>query len=469
MSVAIHWFRRDLRLSDNTGFTAATSGHDEVVPVYILSDWQREHPWTGAVRQDFICKSLASLASGLEAIGGRLIIRQGRDQCAVLEELVRETGADAICYNRDPDPYGRAMEERIAAMAEGLGVAVHACKDHALHERAEVLNGSGEPFKIFGPYLRRWQLLEKKKPAPRITRIAVPAKVRSLPLPTLATWGVTHSAVLVEAGETAAQGRAHRFLGEPVGLYSTQRNLPASDGSSRLSQDLRWGLLSVRELYWRCQERSEHASPAEREHVTKFIGELAWREFAMQVLYHYPEILDVEYLPQFRKLPWRPTGEAHAAWLAGQTGFPIVDAGMRQLLATGFMHNRVRMVVAMFLCKDLHHSWRVGESAFMHHLVDGEIASNNVGWQWCASVGTDAQPYFRIQNPWSQTARHDPSGTYIKRWVPELRNVSPALLARVPRAGESVAAGYARPIVDHAEEREAALRFYKDGRVSRVV
>jgi deoxyribodipyrimidine photo-lyase len=196
--------------------------------------------------------------------------------------------------------------------------------------------------------------------------------------------------------------------------------------------------------------------------VDIFLNELAWREFAFQVLWHFPEVLEREFLPQFRQLEWSAPGARFNAWQEGRTGFPIVDAGMRQLTSTGFVHNRVRMIVAMFLCKDLHHSWKLGESFFMQHLVDGEIANNNTGWQWCASVGTDAQPYFRIQNPWSQTARFDPDGEYIKRWVPELRDVPARKFCSPPKEGERLARGYPLPVVDHAVEREVTLQRYRE-------
>ncbi len=465
MSVAIHWFRRDLRLSDNTALNAAAR-YDQVVPVYIVSEWKESHHWCGAPRQEFLCGSLASLARNLEHKGGRLIVRQGRAE-QVLEKLVRESGAEAITFNRDPDPFGRAMEQKIAVMAERLGVKVISCQDVAMHERDAVLTGSGTPFRVFTPYARAWIKLEKTPPAKALGKISVPTKISSDDLPTLATWDLRSDAKIVEPGEAAARRRLGRFLDGPILEYSNFRDIPSVDGTSRLGQDLRYGTLSIREVYARCQEvAAQH--PAKRRSVETYVNELIWREFYMQVLWFHPGVLDHEMQEEYRDLKWRdywrpeekPGGAAFQRWCRGETGFPIIDAGMRQLNETGFMHNRVRMIVAMFLTKDLHIWWMHGESWFMRRLVDGEIASNNGGWQWSASTGTDAAPYFRIQNPWSQSKRFDPDGDYIKYWVPELRDV-PARKLHEPPAGLPLVKGYPLTMVDHAKEREAALDMFR--------
>ena len=466
MGTAIHWFRRDLRIADNTALNAAAAAHDRIVPVYIVSEWKGAQHWCGAPRQEFLCGCLRSLAKNIEAKGGRLIVRQGSAD-AVLETLVSETGADAIYFNRDPDPHGRAMEEKIATMAARLGVAVHAMKDHALHERDEVLTAAGTPFRVFTPYARAWQRLDKTPPGRTLARLSTPPHIASLPLPTLATWGLTSDAAVVEPGEAAARKRLGRFLDGAIFDYSALRDMPAVGNTSRLSQDLRHGLLSIREIHSRCTEIAARATATQRASLGVWVNELIWREFYMQVLWHSPGVLEHEFQEETRCLDWRDHwrpderagGDAFLRWCAGQTGFPIVDAGMRQLDATGFMHNRVRMIVAMFLTKDLHVWWMHGESWFMRRLVDGEIASNNGGWQWSASTGTDAAPYFRIQNPWSQTKRFDPDGDYIRRWVPELRDVPAAKLCAP--AASALAKGYPPPIVDHTAERDVALEMFR--------
>jgi len=468
MSTAIHWFRRDLRITDNTALTAAVAAHDHVVPVYIVSEWKTEHHWCGAPRQAFLCGCLDSLAKNLEAKGGRLIIRQGRAD-EVLEKLVKQTEAEAIYFNRDPDPFGRAMEERLAKAARNLGIHLRSYKDIALHERDEVLTGSGSPFKVFTPYAKAWLKLDKPEPTRAISKFSTPPHIASDPLPTLHTWKLKGEGAILEAGEAAARKRLGRLLDGPIFHYQVRRDLPAEEGTSRLSQDLRHGTLSVREVYAKCARAAEKVPAAHQRNIGIFINELIWREFYMQVLWHWPEVLDHEFHEDCRHLKWRDhwrpekkdAGQDFQRWCRGETGFPIVDAGMRQLAATGFMHNRVRMIVAMFLTKDLHVWWMHGESWFMRHLVDGEIASNSGGWQWSASTGTDAAPYFRIQNPWSQSKRFDPEGAYIKRWVPELRDVPAAQLGAPPEDGEGLVKDYPPPMVDHARERDVALEMFR--------
>ncbi len=461
MPIAIHWFRRDLRLTDNTALNAAVAAHEQVVPVYILSTWKGQHRWTGVPRQQFLVECLASLASGLKAAGSDLLIRQG-DAVAELEALVRETGAAAIYANRDPDPFGRALETRLFQAAKRLGVELHLFKDAALHERNEVLTGSQTPFRVFTPFSRAWAKLGKPLPGNTVTRLRPPAKLRSLPLPTLATWGLQPDGTqILDAGEKAAHGRLERFVENAVFRYVEKRDLPALEGTSRLSQDLRFGLLSIRKIYSRLQERSQGLNETQARSLQVYITELCWREFYFQVLWHKPEVLELEYSEDYRGMPWKEDPAAFDRWCAGQTGFPIVDAGMRQLRQTGFMHNRVRMITAMFLTKDMHLDWRLGEQWFMQRLLDGEIASNNGGWQWSSGTGTDAAPYFRIQNPWTQGLRFDSAGNYIRHWVPELKAVPAQRLHQPPAPGLRLVPEYPLPMLDHAQERDTSLRTYK--------
>ncbi len=473
MTTAIHWFRRDLRLTDNTALAAAAKS-EAVVPVYVVSDWRKDHHWCGGHRQAFLCGCLRSLQRNLESKGGRLLVRRGPAVRALLR-LAREAGATEIHTNRDPDPYGRAVEAELAREAERHGIRVILHQDHAWHERDELLTGDGKPYRVFTPYARAWMKLPKAEPARALRRFRVPENLDAGELPTLAHWGLPSAEPAMEPGEAAARRRLARFLDGPVLAYGERRDLPGEEGTSRLSQDLRWGLLSIREIYARQREAAAAAkSAAQKRSVAVWLNEWIWREFYMQVLWHAPDVLEQEYQPETRGLAWRAhwrpeeegawdedrgAREDFERWCAGMTGFPIVDAGMRQLAATGFMHNRVRMIAAMFLTKDLHLWWMHGESWFMQHLVDGEIASNNGGWQWSASTGTDAAPYFRIQNPWTQSKRFDPEGAYIKKWLPELRDVAAARL-HVPSPAPLVK-GYPVPMVDHAEARERALGMFR--------
>jgi deoxyribodipyrimidine photo-lyase len=459
MGRVIHWFRRDLRISDNTALWHAVRDGDEVIPVYILSTWKGHHRWTGPNRQAFLCGCLESLAKNLEAIGGRLILRAG-NPVEELAKLAQETRAEAIFFNRDVDPYSVELQEQLAKDCQKLQVKLFGYKDITMFEPDEILNKEGRPFRVFTPYAKVWHLQEKPSLLPKIRVLRTPTSFSSLPLPTLDFWALTSGATIVETGERAALKRLANFLKGAMTNYREKRNLPAQQSTSRLSQDLRFGTLSPRQVYFSCLEAGAKASATIRRSIQKYLNEIAWREFYMQILAHFPSVLDRDFSDQFSALRWDDNPSAFQSWCDGCTGFPIVDAGMRELNATGFMHNRVRMITAMFLTKDLHIHWMKGEQYFMQKLVDGDIAANNGGWQWCAGTGADAAPYFRIQNPWIQTKSYDPSGEYIKRWVPELRDVEPKRFTEP--ATNPLAKEYPLPIVDHATERlETLKRFGK--------
>lgn len=460
--ISIHWFRRDLRLTDNTALHHAAADSEQVIPLYILSDWKNQHDWTGPARQEYLCGNLASLSGNLENIGSALIIRCG-DPEKILPQVIQESGATAVYTNQDPDPYGKAKEKRLEKVLSGLGVEFHLFKDCVMHGAEEILNGSGDPYRVFTPYSKNWLNQPKAAPLPRVKSLGEASPLKSLKLPTLAHWGLQTAGVrLPDSGERAARERLKSFVtGDRLKHYAEKRDTPAGAHTSQLSADLRFGLISIRELYHRCQTvAKEHPSAANS--VQVYIKELAWREFYMAVLHHWPDVLEHEFNADFRKIAWESEEALLKAWQQGRTGFPIVDAGMRQLLATGWMHNRLRMITAMFLTKDLHCHWRLGESFFMQHLIDGEIASNNGGWQWSAGTGADAAPYFRIQNPWLQSKRHDPDGAYIKTWIPELKHVPSAKLHDHPE--RPLAPDYPMPIVDHATARDITLKMFKQAK-----
>jgi deoxyribodipyrimidine photo-lyase len=460
MKTAIHWFRRDLRITDNTALAAAATAAEVVVPVYVASTWKGPHRWTGAPRQTFLCGSLASLDGNLRALGSRLIVREG-NAVEALVRLARDTKADVVFTNRDPAPFGCAQEKLLAAALTADGRELRTFKDAAVHERDEVKTGDGGSFRVFTPYSRAWAKLDKPAPGPRLKKLRTPDAVASEPLPETARWGLGVFSGGVEPGEKAARTRLKAFLAGPVFRYGGRRDLMAEDGTSGLSQDLRHGLLSPREIYQRAREAAESGDADGRNSVWKFISELVWREFYFQILWHYPEVLAHEFNPKYRGMAWDTDAEKYAAWCEGRTGFPIVDAAMRQLNATGTMHNRARMITAMFLTKDLHLDWRMGEQYFMQRLLDGEIASNNGGWQWSAGTGADAAPYFRIQNPWTQSARFDADGAYVKRWVPELAGLPAQMFFTPPADDRPLAPGYPLPMVDHGTERDETLRRFK--------
>jgi deoxyribodipyrimidine photo-lyase len=457
----LFWFRRDLRLTDNTGlFRAAQAG--PVIPVYLLSAWHGEAHWTGPKRQHFLCESLRSLAANLAAQGSALLFRSG-EAVAALEALIVETGATGLFFNAAADPAGRLIDLKVKALCARLGLRCESSLDHVLHGPEDVLTGEGRPYRVFTPFAKNWSGLPKPNPVPRATSWAPVGTLQSLPVPTVAHWGLALApdVTLLPGGERAARDRMKAFIrqGRLQG-YAQHRDTPEGETTSGLSQDLRFGLISIRELYHSVQQ-------AGGESAQKFLSELAWREFYAAILFHWPEVLEHEFSPDWRGLSWPGTEEAFTAWCTGRTGYPLVDAGLRQLLATGLMHNRVRMIVAMFLTKDLHCDWRWGEQFFCQQLIDAEIASNNGGWQWSAGTGADAAPYFRIQNPWLQTQRYDPEGRYIKRWLPELNDIPAGQFSAPPRDGRPLAPGYPRPLVDHATERAVTLSLFAQHKARR--
>ena len=457
----IHWFRRDLRIADNTALCRAAKPGLPVIPVYILSDWRGIHSWTGPNRQHFLCGALASLAKNLETLEGRLIIRQGK-ATDELRKLIKESRAVAVHFNADPDPFGKSMENAVRELCWELGVKCHAHADAVLHSPDEVLTQSALPYRVYTPYSRNWLERPKAPPLTKPPALRTPAGIKSLPLPTVAVWGLEIPTTrIIQPGERAARERVRLAIAGKIQNYATNRDFPAASGTSRISQDLRLGLVSIRTVFAELMIARAGAAVAASAGIDVFIKELAWREFYFAILHHFPNVLDEEFNADWRGLPWGEPDERFEAWKEGKTGFPLVDAGMRELKATGFMHNRLRMITAMFLTKDLHIDWKQGESWFMQNLVDGEIASNNGGWQWSAGTGADAAPYFRIQNPWSQSARYDPDGNYIRKWVPELAKTHASRFLEAPKDGRPIAPDYPLPCVDHKAERERTLAIFK--------
>jgi deoxyribodipyrimidine photo-lyase len=456
----IIWYQRDLRIADHLGLASASQLCDAVLPVYILSKWNQHHNWTGSKRQQFLCDCLASLSAGLRELGGRLIIRSGSALDAI-RTLIIESRAEILFLQKALDPHGRKVEADITTMCAAMGVKVHSFQDVCLLDPDEVLTAENKPYRVYTPFSKNWLAREKSKPVPTIASLRTPPDIASEDLPTLATWGLSfENRLQIAAGENASQHRFEIALQERIRQYHDFRDIPAVTGTSRISQDLRFGLISLRSIAVRLSDAMKNASPAEKTGIHTFLKELAWRDFYFAILSHFPEVLHEEFAPQWRGLPWDEPDEKLLAWQSGTTGFPIVDAGMRELLATGFMHNRVRMITSMFFTKDLHYDWRIGESWFMQHLLDGEIASNNGGWQWSAGTGADAAPYFRIQNPWTQTARYDPDGIYIKRWIPELAKVD-ARSFYSPPSNRPLAPDYPLPILNHDTERLRCLEIFK--------
>jgi deoxyribodipyrimidine photo-lyase len=463
--VVIHWFRRDLRLADNLALHAATASRARVLPVFIFDPAILESMNVGAPRVAFMLNALVSLDESLRRYGSQLVIRHGRP-LEVLPGLVREFGAHAVYFNRDYTPFARRRDE---AVTRALDVPVHGFDDAVLRAPGTVMKNDGDPYVVYTPFKNQWRAL----PAP-----ARPVQVadRFLPftdearLPDLAVLGVGPTIPVPDASESIALRRLEAFVDGPIYHYNDTRNRlvidPFADdpptGTSYLSSFVRFGLLSPRQVYWAAQEALDHAPPGEgpRKSVVTWVDELIWREFYIHVLYHFPYVLRGNFRPEYDKLVWRDAPDELNAWKEGRTGFPVVDAAMRQLTQIGWMPNRARMIVASFLTKDLLTNWREGEQFFMQWLIDGDPAANNGGWQWAAGTGTDAQPYFRIFNPVSQSQKFDPEGAYIRHWVPELRDV-PARFIYTPWEMDEPPAGYPAPLVDHALARAQTIQAHK--------
>lgn len=444
MRTALHWFRCDLRLCDNTALQAAVSESDAVIPFFIFDPAILKSPDIGAPITAFMLECLASLEKNIAAAGGRLIFRQGEVE-AEIRRVILATQAGALYFNRDYEPGARKRDAAVEKMARAMGLEVHTFKDGVIHEPDEVLKPDGKSYGMFTPYSRTWRAQAKPKMLPSVKfkqpqGLMEPAGV---PLPRLKELGFATELSLPPAGERAARDRLKQFATGDLLSYANQRDYPALGATSRLSPHLRMGTLSPRTV-WAVAEKAAHDHPASRKQADVFINELIWRDFYRQILWHFPHVADSCFKPQYNDLAWENDPRLFAAWCEGRTGFPLVDAGMRQLNATGWMHNRVRMIVAMFLTKDLLISWQWGERYFMQKLLDADLASNNGGWQWSASTGTDAQPYFRIFNPMAQAEKFDPEGKYIRHYVPEADTLA-----------------YPAPIVDHARQRVKALALFK--------
>jgi deoxyribodipyrimidine photo-lyase len=442
MKIALHWFRRDLRLSDNTALWHAAQDSDLIYPLFIFDPKIFAAPDLGAARVHFLLESLQALQKNLEVHQSQLTIRQG-DVLEELEKVVLETQATAIYWNRDYEPYARERDSLVSRKMESLGLQVHTYKDGVILEPSEVCKADGTTYVVFTPYSKLWRTKAEVKVLglPRFKK--VPADLPSLPMPTLGQLGFSHTMTLPPGGERAGIERLRGFIADSLLRYGSQRNFPIQDGTSRISADLRFGTLSPRQVLAAAQQTIRE-TPAARAEVDVFISELIWREFYRQILWHYPQVASSCFKPKYNDLKWENNERLFTAWCEGRTGFPIVDAAMRQLNQTGWMHNRLRMIVSSFLTKDLLVSWQWGERYFMQKLVDGDLASNNGGWQWSASTGTDAQPYFRIFNPIAQAEKFDPQGRFIERYVPEANTLS-----------------YPPPIIDHGQQRLKALQLFK--------
>jgi deoxyribodipyrimidine photo-lyase len=477
----ILWFRRDIRLADHPALVAAAAAAKErgapLLPIFIWEPGLIAGPRASANRTWFLRESLLELGASLRAIGSDLVELQG-PAASSLPRLIGElraagsTGEIDLFMTRDHTPFARKRDRAVADLLAPLDVQVHAKRGLVVVEPEELLTGGGTPYGVYTPYFRRW-LEQVDASAP------LPAPKKLPPLPTPAPTSTVDQALLdahaaptaqigelPKPGERAARAHADAWRRSVVEYADRRNTLADSAGTSRLSAALHVGLLSPRELVAR-QLPLPSVKEGERSGERLWVSQVAWRDFYTQVLWHAPHAARSAWRPSYDAIKWSSNATLLEAWKSGTTGYPVVDAGMRQLAATGFMHNRARMITASFLTKDLLIDWREGEAHFLRHLVDGDIAANNGGWQWCAGSGTDAQPYFRIFNPVTQAGNFDPDGEYVRRWVPELAALkTPAIHApwahpkALDAAGIKLGVHYPEPIVDHAEARQRTLAAY---------
>jgi len=462
------WFRRDLRLADNEALArAAVRG--PIVPAFILDERSApaNRPLGGAARW-WLHHSLGALRRSL----GGLVLGRG-DPRVLLPQWVKHYGATAVYWNRCYEPFAVTLDTELKAALRGLGVEVQSFTGSLLHEPRQITTLDGGPFKVYTPFWRTClkSTVDEPQPAPQFALTQRPMLGERLEdwelLPTQPDWAAPFFQYWTP-GEVGANERLRRFLHQGLRGYATLRDRLDCPNVSRLSPHLHWGELSPRQV-WATVGSRVQLEPDLGADAVKFLAELGWREFAYHLLFHFPDLPQQNWKREFDDYPWRSHPKLMRAWQRGQTGYPLVDAGLRELWATGYLHNRVRMVVASFLVKHLQIDWREGERWFWHTLLDADLASNVAGWQWVAGSGADAAPYFRIFNPIEQGRKYDPEGRYVRRWCPELTRLSNQYLhapfeapaAALTAAGVALDKTYPNPIVDHATARRNALQSYE--------
>ena len=468
----IYWFRQDLRTHDLPGLAAAAATGRPLLACYILDDKTPGDWRLGGASRWWLHHSLQSMDEALRKLGGRLILRSG-ETGAVLDTLIAESGADSVYCSQHFEPWAIDLEQRLHADFEKRDLTIKRFPGLLLFQPGTVLNQSGLPFKVYTPFWRACRAGDAPPlPRPCPTDIAWHTDCDSESLdawalrPTQPDWAAGWSD-LWQPGEAGASRRLKAFLDGPILDYSEGRDHPALDCTSRLSPHLRFGEISPREI-WQQTELWKSRQPQHGAAADKFLSELGWREFSYHLLYHFRTIPEKPFKEQFEPFPWLGRKQALKSWQRGHTGYPIVDAGMRELWQTGYMHNRVRMVVASFLTKHLLTHWRAGEDWFWDTLLDADLANNACSWQWVAGSGADAAPYFRIFNPVTQGEKFDKGGDYVRRWVPEIAKLPDKYLHHpweapgdvLEECGITLGDTYPEPIVDHKAAREAALAAY---------
>jgi deoxyribodipyrimidine photo-lyase len=464
------WFREDLRLSDHSALHAAAKTGTPVICLYVLDEESQPRPLGGATRW-WLAQSLRSLQASLQATGSQLVLRKG-DTANVITQIARDAETSVVYWNDIAQAPHRAAADRVKTALDGIGIASQSFAGDLLVAPEYIRNKENRGLRVFTPFWRRVQALgDPPSPLPAPRKVIAGPRLASDALenwqlePTRPDWAGGLRATW-KPGEKTAQQRLRSFLANVAG-YSSERDRPDRDGTSRLSPHLRFGEISPRQV-WHAARFAAAEHPRLASDIDKFLSELGWREFCRHLLYDVPDLAERNLQSSFDAFPWKRDAKALRAWQRGQTGYPIVDAGMRELWHTGVMHNRVRMVVASFLVKHLLIDWRDGEKWFWDTLVDADAGSNPANWQWVAGSGADAAPYFRVFNPILQGEKFDPDGEYVRRWVPELARLPDKMIHQpweatpleLASVGVELGKTYPHPIVDHKAGRERALQAY---------
>ena len=465
MTSALVWFRQDLRLNDNSAFIAACTQHQFVIPIYILDV---ETTALGEAQAWWLHYSLAALSKSLNQLGLKLILLKKGTPLEIILKLAKDVSADSVYWNRCYEPTAISRDKKIKAALLERGIEVHSSNGSLLNEPWTIKNKTGGFFKVFTPYWKHCRQLLPIHPAmslanrPKAIDIKSDALEEWKLLPTI-DWAKQFPDYWTP-GEEGAQNKLDEFIKHHLNGYKINRDFPAKNATSRLSPHLHFGEISPWTVL-RALELAKLDPECDIRSVEHFLSELGWREFSTYLLYHFPTLAHENFRNEFDAFPWQNDSDLLKLWQKGMTGYPIIDAGMRELWATGFMHNRVRMIVASFLTKGLFVDWRLGAAWFSDTLVDADLANNSSGWQWVAGCGIDASPYFRIFNPVLQSQKFDSEGAYIRKWVPELSTIKNQSIHAPWDAVDSnriyLNTKYPPPIIDHSESRIRALEYYK--------
>ncbi|MEB3160041.1 MAG: FAD-binding domain-containing protein [Synechocystis sp.] len=464
------WHRRDLRLCDHAALGQARKKTAKIVGVFCLDRNILTAPDIAPARVAYLLGCLTALQGHYQKLGSQLLIFQG-DPVDLIPRLAQTLQAKTVTWTLDTEPYAQRRDMKVAQALRDAGVAVATEWDQLLHHPGEVLTKTGHPYTVYGPFWKNWSQLPKAAivdTPPNLlgldsTELERLQRLNPIAVPTLQDLGLSWDRPLpLEPGETPAQAQLAWFVDQALGNYQHDRNFPAVAGTSQLSAALKFGVISVRTLWQATVTAMEHSrSDEERESIQTWQQELAWREFYQHCLYSFPELANGPYREPFTQFPWEDNEAHFQAWCEGKTGYPIIDAAMRQLNQTGWMHNRCRMIVASFLTKDLILNWQRGELYFMQTLYDGDLAANNGGWQWSASSGMDPKP-LRIFNPYTQAQKFDPDGDYIRTWLPELASFDTGdLLTGKLTPMERRSVNYPDPMVDHGVQQQEFKRRYQ--------